>query len=640
MMEQRQPYGSLEEELEELGLHRPPSSDSQDSMEKPFVPSSSSKNNTKNKMTLCGGNSNRPHGVYVVIAISLALLGGAMLYIASKGFSLGTLTGFNDASNFALTLQYKTTADIGYKVAMESSPTASPTYSICEIQVVQRIDFVTYAQAGTDETFKAAFIRGVISGGKIRQSEMEYIGVTDTLYGDAVDVTYNVRKTSIQLPELETLVRNTDVNSAIKSYLIAAGFKDADTLTTPKIANFSPTQAPTMHPTVAYAAIQVTQRIDGITLTDVNGNVKFLSAIATGIAQATMGEKEDVAFVGIEDCADGLGINVEYTLRKHNTSAIQMISSVQSVSAQIAVTSALNDYGFTTAQLQETAIVMDLSPTMKPSIMPSMKPTLEPTREPTALNTPSAAPSQKLLTATIVQTIEGVTVQDTISDSFVTTIQSTVAKTLNVPTTSVVFNGVYPTSSKTGVNVEYTVQVSWTNRAYIHETLSKEDNIAELTSALQSAGFTLANVAMPDTTDVSPTYAPSFRAGSPTPAPTEYVKCDEYSVVEFLQRFDGVNAAQANTEDFKNQVIQGVAAGTGLLSDNVVVLSVKASKFGEAVDYNYIVMAPDTNADALTELVKGAAVTDMVLENLRTKAGYPSVSVAADAIPSNLCKSR
>ena len=246
---------------------------------------------------------------------------------------------------------------------------------------------------------------------------------------------------------------------------------------------------------------------------------------------------------------------------------------------------------------------------MKPSIMPSMKPTLEPTREPTALNTPSAAPSQKLLTATIVQTIEGVTVQDTISDAFVATIQSTVAKTLNVPASNVVFNGVYPTSSKTGVNVEYTVQVSWTNRAYIHETLSMENNIAELTSALQSAGFTSADVATPDTTDVSPTYAPSFRAGSPTPAPTEYIKCDEYSVVEFLQRFDGVNAAQANTEDFKNQVIQGVAAGTGLSSDNVMVLSVKASKFGEAVDYNYIVMAQDTNADDLTELVKGAAVT-------------------------------
>ena len=133
---------------------------------------------------------------------------------------------------------------------------------------------------------------------------------------------------------------------------------------------------------------------------------------------------------------------------------------------------------------------------MKPSIMPSMKPTLEPTAEPTALNTPSAAPSQKLLTATVVQTIEGVTVQDTISDSFVATIQSTVAKTLNVPAANVVFNGVYPTTSKTGVNVEYTVQVSWTNRAYIHETLSMEDNIAALTSALQSAGFTSAAVAV------------------------------------------------------------------------------------------------------------------------------------------------
>ena len=60
-------------------------------------------------------------------------------------------------------------------------------------------------------------------------------------------------------------------------------------------------------------------------------------------------------------------------------------------------------------------------------------------------------------------------------------------------------------------------------------------------------------------------------------------------------------------------MIQGVAAGTGLTIDNVIVLSVKASKFGEAVDYNYIVMAQDTNADALTELVKGAAVTGILL---------------------------
>ena len=295
--------------------------------------------------------------VKIYVAVVLLFLCGAMVYISSSQ-SQSISDFLSTSTTNLLTLQYKSTADIGYKVAMESSPTAAPTYSICEIQVVQRVDLVTYAQASTDETFKAAFIRGVISGGKIRQSELEYVGVADTLYGDAVDVTYNVRKTSMQLPDLEALVRNADVNSAVKSYLIAAGFKDADTTTSPKVANFSPTQAPTMHPTVAYAAIQVTQRIDGITLTNVNGNVKFLSAIAAGIAQATMGEKEDVAFVGIEDCADGLGVNVEYTLRKHNTSAIQMISSVQSVAAQIAVTSALNDYGFTTAQLQETAIVL------------------------------------------------------------------------------------------------------------------------------------------------------------------------------------------------------------------------------------------------------------------------------------------
>ena len=313
-------------------------------------------NNNHEMTTKPHPKSSNMTSMKVYVAIVLLFLCGSMVYISSSQSQLSNFLSMS-TTNF-LTLQYKSTADIGYKVAMESSPTASPTYSICEIQVVQRVDLVTYAQASTDETFKAAFIRGVISGGKIRQSELEYVGVTDTLYGDAVDVTYNVRKTNMQLPDLEALVRNADVNSAVKSYLIAAGFKDADTLTTPKTANFSPTQAPTMHPTVAYAAIQVTQRIDGITLTNVNGNVKFLSAIAAGIAQATMGEKEDVAFVGIEDCADGLGVNVEYTLRKHNTSAIQMISSVQSVAAQIAVTSALNDYGFTTAQLQETAIVL------------------------------------------------------------------------------------------------------------------------------------------------------------------------------------------------------------------------------------------------------------------------------------------
>ena len=307
-------------------------------------------------MTKSTPKSSNMTGMKVYVAIVLLFLCGAMVYISS---SQSSITNFLSTSTTnLLTLQYKTTADIGYNVAMASSPTASPTYSIAEIQVVQRVDLVTYAQAATDESFKAAFIRGVISGGKIRQSELEFVGVTDTLYGDAVDVTYNVRKTSMQLPDLEALVRNTDVNAAVKSYLIAAGFKDADTTKSPTVANFSPTQAPTMHPTVAYAAIQVTQRIDGITLTNVNGNVKFLSAIAAGIAEATMGEKEDVAFVGIEDCADGLGVNVEYTLRKHNTSAIQMISSVQSVAAQISVTSALNDYGFTTAQLQETAIVM------------------------------------------------------------------------------------------------------------------------------------------------------------------------------------------------------------------------------------------------------------------------------------------
>ena len=637
-------YGSVEEErllseLEEFGMHRVFPSSSSSVNGSRHCPSSISRDSSESNSSSSSSRSRR--NVYVIaLAATLSLLGGAMLFVSSRSLTGGSLPAFNDMGNFALTLKGQSTASIGSAAALAGVPTAAPTYGIAEVKVVQRVDYVKYPDA-LDETFKAAFIRGVISNGKIKQTELEYVGVADTLYGDAVEVTYNVRKTNIVMPDLESLVRNTGINPAVKSYLISAGFKDADMLKEPSIVNCSPTLSPTMHPTVAYAAIQATQRIDGITLTSVNGNVKFLTAIAAGISEATDSEKEDVGFVGIEDSADGLGVNVEYTLRKHNTSAHVMIQKVQSVEAQITVTSALNDYGFTDAQLQESAIVLDLSPSVKPTIMPTMKPTLVPTNEPTALNTPSAAPSQKVLTASVTQTIEGVTVQDTISDSFVTTIQATVAKVLNVPVGNVVFNGVYPTASKSGVNVEYTVQASWTNRAYIHETLSADEGVAQLTTALQQAGFAAANVVPSmDTTDISPTYAPSFRAGSPTPAPTEYVKCDEYSVVQFLQRFDGVNAAQANTEEFKKQASMGIAAGTGLPIDNVLVVSIKASKYGEAVDYVYMVMAPaeETDADALIEIVKGAAVTDMVLENLRTNAGFPTVSATAVAIPSNLCK--
>jgi len=39
----------------------------------------------------------------------------------------------------------------------------------------------------------------------------------------------------------------------------------------------------------------------------------------------------------------------------------------------------------------------------------------------------------------------------------------------------------------------------------------------------------------------------------------------------------------------------------------------------------------------LTNLVKGAAVTDTVLENLRTAAGFPTAAASADAIPTSLC---
>ena len=576
--------------------------------------------------------------LYVAVTTVAFCVMGLLLLVASGGRHRPPASSVSSTTNLALALKYKSTADIGYENAIVGTPTVAPTYSIAEIQVVQRIDYVTYAQAVADDFFKAAFIRGVISGGKIRQSELEYVGVADTIYGDAVEVTYNVRKSNMPMTELEATVRSSDITSAVKSYLVAAGFKDADTLQSAKTVNFSPSQMPTMHPTVAYAAIQATQRIDGITLNDVNGNVKFLTAIATGIADATETDKEDVGFVGIEDCADGLGINVEFTVRRHNTSAAVLINSVQSVDAQITVTSSLNDFGFTAAQLQEAAIVVDLSPSMKPTIMPSMMPTQKPTLEPTALNTPSAAPSQKVLTATVVQAIQGVSVADTISDSFVTTIQSTVAKLLNVAAANVVFNGVTPTADKAGVNVEYKVTASWTNRGYIQDTLASEENMAAFTAALQGAGFTAANVAQPTTTDVSPTFAPSYRPGTPTPAPTKSVGCDSYTVVQFLQRFDGVNAAQAGTADFQKQVAKGVAAGTGLSETSVVVVSTKASRYGEAVDFVYQVMGPvDTTADALTNLVKGAAVTDTVLENLRNAAGFPTVTASADAIPTSLC---
>ena len=567
--------------------------------------------------------------LYVAVTTVAFCVVGLLLMLVSSGdrhrppaasSGLSTTT-----TNLALALKYKSTADIGYENAIVGTPTMTPTYSIVEVQVVQRIDYVTYAQATADDFFKAAFIRGVISGGKIRQSELEYVGVADTIYGDAVEVTFNVRKSNMPLAELEATVKSSDISSAVKSYLVAAGFKDADMLQSAKTMNFSPTQAPTMHPTVAFAAIQATQRIDGITLNDVNGNVKFLTSIASGIADATETDKEDVGFVGIEDCADGLGVNVEFTVRRHNTSAGVLMKSLQSVEAQIAVTSALNDFGFTSAQLQESAIVVDLSPSQKPTIMPSMMPTMKPTLEPTALNTPSAAPSQKVLTATVVQAIQGVSVSDTISESFVTTIQSTVAKLLNVATSNVVFNGVSPTADKSGVNVEYKVTASWTNRGYIQDQLAKEENMGAFTAALQEAGFTSATVSEPETTDVSP-------------APTKNVGCDEHTVVQFLQRFDGVNAAQAATADFQKQVAKGVAAGTGLPETSVVVVSTKASRYGEAVDFVYQVLGPlDTTPDALTNLVKGAAVTDTVLENLRTAAGFPTAAASADAIPTSLC---
>ena len=655
MRSSAQPYGSIADELavvaefEELGLFRPNAGEGD-----AFLPTASSSSSSggchrhrKNIGSSPSGGVRRRSGWYLALAVAVGLLGGGALLVAlGQGFSLGG-SGVDDSkSNFALTLKWSTAdagagagGDEGGSLTMAGVPTAAPTYGIAQVQVVQRIDYVTYKDAASSEAFKTAFTRGVVSGGKIQASELEFVGVVDTVYGDAVEVTYNVRKTNLQLSELETLVRSSGINAAVKSYLIAAGFKNADTLQSAKTANFSPSQAPTMHPTVVYASIHATQRVDGITLSTVNGNVKFLTAIAAGLADATDSYKEDVGFLGIEDCADGLGVNVEYTLRRHNVSAAVLIGAVQSTETQLAVTTALTDYGFTAALLQEAATVVDLSPSQKPTIRPSSKPSFRPTLEPTALNTPSAAPSQKVLTATVVQAIAGVTVADTVSDAFVATIQSAVSSALSVPAASVLFQGVYPTADKSGVNVEYSVVAPLTNSGHITASLSAEENVAQLTAALRSAGFTSADASPPEATDISPTSAPSFRPGSPTPAPTEYVKCSEYTVVQFLQRFEGINAAEAATAQFQKQVVAGIAAGTGLPEGRVEAVSAKASRYGEAVDFVYLVMGPvDTTADALANLVKGAAVTDTVLENLRNVAGFKAASAAAEAIPTNLCK--
>jgi hypothetical protein len=200
------------------------------------------------------------------------------------------------------------------------------------------------------------------------------------------------------------------------------------------------------------------------------------------------------------------------------------------------------------------------------------------------------------------------------------------------------FQGVYPTADKSGVNVESTVVAPLTHILRVSDTLTADENVAMLTAALQTAGFTSANALSPDMTDVSPTYAPSYRPGSPTPAPTGNPKCADYTVVQFLQRFEGVTAAEASTTEFQRQVVAGVASGTGLPQGRVEAVTAKASKYGEAIDFIYLVLGPaDTTADALTNLVKSAAVTDSVLENLHAVAGYKTASAAAEAIPTDLC---
>jgi len=347
-----------------------------------------------------------------------------------------------------------------------------------------------------------------------------------------------------------------------------------------------PTPAPTYYMTMLY----VTQRIDHVTLEQSN-EAKFETAVENAVSTGVLIPLSKVQYTNSVTALYGDAVDCTYYIEAMHTNTGLLTAEVRGQPVTDNIKDYLYDAGYVNADASQQAIIVDVSPTMSPT----------------------QGPTYSKAVVQVTQQITGVS-NDQVDDNFVATLISAVAGALQVAPGAVVWQGSEQIDN--GIDVSYTVTARKASYADLSDSLSAASTTGAITLSLQSAGFEIESVEVPDlVVDASPTY-------SPTAANTAAI-----AVLEVTTVLTGVTEDEVLSKSFLSALKTGISQSVDVPPEAIDITDVTTEGTDlQSVGITYTVREQKVNPDDLAESLSEQSTQDLVAYNLG-KAGFVGVEI-------------
>ena len=266
----------------------------------------------------------------------------------------------------------------GRATIVDSSPTGAPsmmpTVSTLLVMVNQRVDGISKTQA-TSEQFNIV-IKNCVSttlsteGGDVVFQDAE----TAEDNPNSVYISYTVREDLTNYYYIAGQLASQGLKDACTSGMQTNGFRSAQMLENPTVADLSPTLAPTVNPYYPTMAPTVnaicgdnimmifTQRVDGVNIMQAS-NDAFISEFILAVAKGANLQSEEVVYLSQNPSRYGVAVDMVYevTVTKEqypdSDSFIEMMKGNPVTDAE---TNAFHDLGYPDASCSAEAIPQDM----------------------------------------------------------------------------------------------------------------------------------------------------------------------------------------------------------------------------------------------------------------------------------------
>ena len=481
------------------------------------------------------------------------------------------------------------------------SPTARPTYKpsmrMAVLQGVQRVAGCSIYDAAKSD-FKLALEKGVAASlgmAGLSQVTVDFVTASTSSFGSAIDITYTISAPSVTMEDLLGMVQSAVKRDELTSTLKNAGYVKAAADPVITVNNISPTEAPSMSPTMKYVVVQGVQRIDKVAESQVKTK-EFVLAFQTALSDALGLGTENVVYAGVTKSKVGDACDVVFMVSAMQTSSVELAARIKTDTTLSAMTQYIVAAGFESAYAAEVATVNDVSPTGAPSAMPTLQ----------------------ITTVQSVQRIDGVIAQDANTPVFTSAFKKSIADSAKVHITDVVVVAVKASAmDASAVDVTYNVQAMNTNVNSMTELLRGVQATSALTLALNKVGFPSAQAVI----------EAAVKGLSPTTGPTA-LPARELLVLQITQRVTGIAYDDANNRDFMAQMEKAVASVAHVPAGDVTVKGIatfwEGVHMGDGVDVQYEIQAPQQSSDVIYAAITGN------LEGITTnlQIAYPNVAAS------------